>query len=79
MTRVICDEAMRAKLDHGDEHVELCDESGRTLGYFVPVSANEPGRPAGLKSPISDEELDRRRREEGGRTLAEIWAKLGRS
>jgi hypothetical protein len=79
MTKVICDEAMRAMLDHGDEHLELCDESGRTLGYFVPTPVNEPALYEGVESPISAEELERRRHETGGQTLAEIWARLGRS
>jgi hypothetical protein len=34
---------------------------------------------AWLKSHSTDEELDRISREPGGRTLAEIWQRLGRT
>jgi hypothetical protein len=79
MIKITLDETFRTRLNGLDEQVEFCDESGRTLGYFVPAPVNGPAMYAGVESPISDEELERRRHEMGGRTLAEIWAKLGRS
>ena len=79
MTKLIVDEALRAKLNNFAEHIELCDESGKTLGYFLPAAAPDPSVCAGARSPITDDELERRRREPGGRTLAEIWARLRRS
>jgi hypothetical protein len=74
MTRVILDQATLAKLNGLKQPVELCDESGRTLGYFSPaVDRSLYDR---VQVPISEEELQRRERELGGRTLAEILADL---
>jgi hypothetical protein len=74
MTRVIVDPAFQALLAGLKETVELCDTAGQVLGHFTPanaVSLNEWGRPQ-----IPEEELLRREREEGGRSLAEILADL---
>ncbi len=79
MTKILVDEALRKKLTNVDELAELCDESGKTLGIFYPAEPQETKLPAGFKSPISDDELERRRKEQGGRTLAEIWAELDKS
>jgi hypothetical protein len=79
MTKILVDEALRKKLAKVDELAELCDESGKTLGIFYPAEPQEPKLPAGFKSPISDEELNRRKKEPGGQTLAEIWAELEKS
>jgi hypothetical protein len=50
------------------QKIELRDETGRTLGRFVPV---EP-------SPFPDRsEIDRRCAAGGGITLAEFWKKMG--
>jgi len=54
--------------------VEICDESGNVLGYFSPKG--DRSLYEGIEVPISEEELDRREKEGGGRTLAEILADL---
>jgi hypothetical protein len=59
MTRVTVDRALRAKLNNLVERLELCDEAGYVLGYFVPASETE-------------EELQRRREQQGKRSLADI-------
>ena len=76
MTKITLDSATSAKLSGVDQHVELCDAAGRTLGYFVPVV--DPSQYVESPCPVSEEELDRREREGGGRTLAEILADLER-
>jgi hypothetical protein len=74
MTRVIVDTTVRAQLDKIKEPAELCDEAGRVLGRYLPVlDATLYQR---MEVPISEEELDRREREAGGRSLAEILADL---
>ena len=78
MTKVILDEATRAKLKGLTEHVELCDESGRTLGRALPEADYLRMVYDWANAQVSDEELERRSREPGGRTLAEIWERLGR-
>ncbi len=38
MNRLVVDEPFRSKLQNLDSRLELCDEAGNTLGYFVPAS-----------------------------------------
>jgi hypothetical protein len=73
MTKVIVDAAMRARLHDLSELLEVCDESGRTLGYFHPLvhSGN-----AKALSPFTDEEIERRRQQRTGRPLGEILEDL---
>lgn len=81
MSQVILDEALRSKLNGLSEQLEILDESGRTLGRFVPEDAYRQMlyAAAAAACPHSPEELERRRQETGGKTLAEIWQKLGSS
>jgi hypothetical protein len=74
MKRVVLDAATLAKLSD-DEIVEVCDPTGRVIGRFRPAVYDDPA----AQPQISDEELDRRAAEGGGRSLAEIiadWEKL---
>ncbi len=74
MTKVTIDHTMRDKLRNLSEPVELCDEEGRVLGYFTPVV--DQSMYEGVDSPISEEELQRRLNEDGGRPLADILRDL---
>jgi hypothetical protein len=74
MTRVIVDAVTKARLAHVREMSLLCDESGQVLGHFVPA-VEESGR-SPMEPQISAEEIERRLREGGGRTLAQIMADL---
>ena len=76
MTRVVFDQAMLAKLLNLNGRVEVCDEAGRTVGYFTPVE--DRSLYAGVEVPFTEEELDRFEQEPGGRSLAEILADLGK-
>ena len=76
MTKVIVDPSTSAKLVDLQGPLELCDESGQILEQFIP--AIDPSRQGALDPGISDEELDRREREEGGRPLVAILADLER-
>jgi hypothetical protein len=74
MTRIIVDPATRAKLADARDPLELCDDSGHLSGHFIPLpDADERSL---MEPQVSDEELDRRVREEGGRSLEEILADL---
>lgn len=79
MQTVTLDPALRAKLDDLHGPVELRDEAGRTLGHFLPAEEYRRLLLASAGPHLTDEALDRARREPGGRTLAEIWERLGRS
>jgi hypothetical protein len=72
MIKVVIDQATLAKLHDLREHIEVCDEAGITLGYFQPAPSRDRSLYEGVEPPISEEELQLRERELGGRTLAEI-------
>lgn len=78
MTEIVIDAETQSKLLNLQEPLELRDESGRILAYVTP--AEDRSIYQELVCPTSEEELDRRAREGGGRTLAEILDDLeGRS
>jgi hypothetical protein len=71
MTRVTIDSATQAKLQ-GDQPLVLCNEAGKVLGYF------HPAIPAGsIKSPISDEEIERLSQQRTGSPLSEVLKRIG--
>jgi hypothetical protein len=74
MNRVIVDPATLARLRDARQTLELCDDSGLVVGHFVP--ALDPSERARLEPQVSEEELDRRLRAGGGRSLAEILTDL---
>lgn len=77
MTKLTLDAGTLAKLHNLDAPLEVCDESGKTLGYFHPAAAN--GAEQTPRSPFSDEEVQRRRQQRTGSPLAEVLSRLGRS
>lgn len=74
MTRIVLDATTRSQLLRGlSETLEFCDESGRLLGYFTPVSDSveqDHGVP-----PLTEQELLRRLNETEFST-AEVLAHL---
>ena len=62
-----------------DENTELMDARGRRIGTFMPTMMPRYSRRGVCNSPISDEELERRKSEPDGITLAEFWKKMGRT
>jgi hypothetical protein len=54
------------KLQSLDRYFQVCDQSGRVLGYFMPAV----DRP--LESPLSDAELSRRLEEPQRLTTQEV-------
>lgn len=72
MSRVVLDPQLQSKLNGLNEQLEICDETGRTLGHFIPQRLYRELLVAWSKANLSDEELERRRQEPRGRTLAEI-------
>jgi hypothetical protein len=78
MTKVVVDASFGAKVMGLTGAVELCDESGQTIGYFQPVASGTQSPSPRAKSPFSEEEIERRRKEKGGRALQDILADLNR-
>jgi hypothetical protein len=75
MTKIVLQEPMRSQLEKLS--AELCDEAGRTLGYFLTVNEYRQliYEWAKLKYPL--EELERRLKAPGERhTTADVLARL---
>jgi hypothetical protein len=76
MNRVIVNPMLRAKLDNLNSAMELCDESGTTLGYFVPASDQKRALYKWIQESVTDAELHQAFDESGEYTLKEVLADL---
>jgi hypothetical protein len=76
MRKVVVESVIRSKLGNLESELEFCDESGQTLGFFVPLPKAAPWHYEWIRAQCSDEELERARREPGGKTTAEVLAGL---
>jgi hypothetical protein len=77
MDRIIVDDAFTNQLPDGVGPCVVFNSAGKRLGYFCPE--HDPVWYEGLESSVSDEELERRERAGGGRSLAEILSGLSKS
>jgi hypothetical protein len=73
MTRLVVDDSVVQDFKHATGCLEICDRSGQVLGYFAPA---DPTIYRELHSRLSEEELQAREQEPGGRPLAEILRDL---
>ncbi len=77
MQKLILDTDLRVRLRDLDVEWEVCDESGRTLGHFLPADIYQKLLYSWAKSLFDDEEeLKRLRQEPGGMSTAEAIAYL---
>ena len=74
MSKITLDSASLAKLTSNGGQVEVCDESGKLVGYFRTSKDKELYQSVNV--PFTDEELQKALAEQGGRPLAEILADL---
>ena len=74
MTTLTIPDVILSQIQPGEQTVEVCDATGRVVGYFAPVATTEDYRRA--TPPVSDDELDRRSKAGGGRSLTEILGDL---
>jgi ATP-dependent RNA circularization protein (DNA/RNA ligase family) len=76
MSELTVDLATSTKLRQVRERVEIRDQAGELIGYFMPRVDRLLYE--SVEIPISEEELRRRAQKGGGRTLVEILADLER-
>jgi hypothetical protein len=76
MTRIIIDAATAAKLKEAHDMVELRDEAGRVVGHFLPGPPRDEN--GNIIVPFSEDELERRSQERGGRPLKDILNDLSK-
>ena len=74
MTRVILDQSAVAKLEGVSEPALICDQAGKVLGQYQPLSSADVYRYVTV--PFSEEELARAASEPGGRPLDAILKDL---
>ncbi len=60
-----------------NEQVSICDRDGSLVGFFVPASEYQQRKYKDL--PFTVEQIERAKRQTGGRTLDEILADWERS
>jgi hypothetical protein len=72
MNRALADDALRSKLGEFRVETEFYDKDGKVLGVFTPAITGDRASYDHIASLISDEELERRRKEPGGKTTAEL-------
>ena len=72
MTRIIVDPILRAQLEKLSGPAHLCDETGRVFGRFVPEARLETF----VESPISREEIERRKQSTEWYTTEEVLKRL---
>ena len=72
MNKIVIDKDLRTRLDNLDTELELCDESGHTLGYFVPTSETNPSLYESARCEFTEEEIESARKESGGLTISEV-------
>jgi hypothetical protein len=76
MQKITLGKEGRIALDDLKEKVEICDEAGKTVGYFLPAESYRRLIYDWAKAQVTDEELEAARREPGGSPLAEFLAEL---
>lgn len=76
MNRVVVDTLIRSRLDNLSSAMEFCDESGGTLGYFVPASDRQRALYQRVQESVTDEELQLAFDEPGEYTIEEVLADL---
>ena len=79
MSKITLDATLRSKLNGLNQALEICDETGDTVGHFLPAGVYQKMlyRIAEAQCPQTPEQLAAMRKETGGKTLAEIWKSLG--
>jgi hypothetical protein len=70
MSRLIVPASLSGQLIRLEQSVELCDESGRVLGLFLP--SPDPSEYERVEPQISEEELQRRERSDKWYSTAEV-------
>jgi hypothetical protein len=73
MMRLSVDAEFQAQLTQAGGPLEICDQSGRTIGFFQPTPL--PGTLKEL-SPFSDAQIEQRSKQCSGRPLSEILSDL---
>jgi hypothetical protein len=72
MIKIVVDPSLRSQLERLSEPAQLCDESGKILGQFVP----RPKSGRFIESPVSRGEMNRRKASTEWYTTEEVLKDL---
>lgn len=75
MQKLTLDPGLRAQFTNLKSEVELCDETGNTVGYFLPSDWHRTLY-AWANAQVTDAELEAARQQTGGASLADILARI---
>jgi hypothetical protein len=75
MNRMVLDDSLGARLRDLEE-AELFDPAGHRVGRFLSEELFLRLVYDWANAQVTDEELERRRQSPGGKSLAQIWARL---
>jgi hypothetical protein len=76
MTRITLNEPLLSELGTSQGEAELCDSTGRRLGYFLPEEVYRQLVCRWANAQVTDEELERCRKETESFTTAEVLDRL---
>ena len=76
MTRITVNDALLGQLGAGQNEAELCDATGRRVGYFLPDEIYRQLVCRWANAQVSDDDLNRCRMESESFTTAEVLARL---
>ena len=77
MTQIVLPDAALSQLAGLPGPASICDASGQILGTYIPQVAHDAELYAQNPCPLSAEELERRRKEKGGKPLTQFWKEMG--
>ena len=70
MSKILLEPEIESRLTGFREAVEVCDLTGKVIGYFHPANSLRD------LSPLSDEDVEKLRRQPNGRLLTDILKDL---
>ena len=77
MQKILINDPGQLELLKTHDRIEVCDDEGNPIGYFVSCLEHDPKLHEWAKSQLSDDELLRRRNARGnGRTTDEVIKRL---
>ncbi len=76
MRTISVDASVQLQLGNLDSALELCDESGVTLGFFLPAPQRQHELYEQARTMFSDADIERARGQTDGSTTEEVLARL---
>ena len=79
MSKIVMGPELLRQFQNVNEQVEFCDQAGKTVGHFLPETLYQEMVNAYVEKVFPKSEVEEALRQSGGKTLKEIWRKLGRN